>query len=183
MTTARRARNEISRRKELKLRAAELYDDGATHGDVAKALSKEFAEQLGGKKLSAKTARSFYLAEYRRVEEERLLRRETAKDVDLILGAARGSGIDVAEAVQDMLARFFFDVMKDPAKRDQADLESMGKSVAKIIELNNDRMKIQQQAEKIRMASEVKEAVADKSLTPDQLVARVDELMGIRKKS
>jgi len=171
----RRARNVISRSREMSLRCAELLDDGRGDAQAAKVLSEE-----SGRKISARTVGSFRKRDYAPVAEQRLERRRAAREVELILESARGSGADFAEAAQDVLAKTLYDmVSRNAAAMEAEDLQKAGKSLAKIIELNNARIKIDMEREKAEAAQAAGDVAADEALTPEQRQSRIKEIFGI----
>jgi hypothetical protein len=177
--TQRRPRNEISRDRRLAIRAAEIFDEGGQSFDaVAKRLSTEFK-----KSISRKTVGSWYKIEYQPVEDERKRAIQARDQVQMVLSAARDSGVTFAEASQQILAKTFYDLLKPktgaPAEMTK-ELISIGKQVSKMMELENERLRITLLEEKQRAASAIKQAAGDPAMTKEDLVARVDELMGIK---
>lgn len=185
----RRARNVISRVPELGIRCADLLDQGMGDQQVADGLNGECRELLkkvyGGRLITARTVLSFRKADYEAIREERDARVEARNQTLLVLEAGRGAGGVFAEAAQDLLAKMLFDLLK--AQRDASTpldgkaLAAMGKTITKIVELGNDRIRIEMLREKEEQARRIKEAVAEKGVSGEALVAKVDEIMGIRK--
>jgi len=160
----------------MSLRCAELLDDGATDAQAAEALAGEF-----GARVSARTVGSFRRRDYEPVEAERLERRRAAREVELILESARGSGADFAEAAQDILARTLYDMVRGNAAAMEAeDLQRAGKSLAKIIELNNQRLKLDMEREKQAQAGEAGQVAGDEALTPEERQRRIKEIFGLK---
>lgn len=170
----RRPRNEISRNKTLALRAAELLDDGMTDAAVAAKLSAE-----AGRRISARTVGSFRKAEYAPVAAERMQRRDAAREVELILDAARGAGASWAQAGTDLLSKMFYDLIRggmgdlDPIK--------VGATLAKLRKVETDAIRVRLASERAEAAERLKAAVGDRKASPEELVAKVDEIMGLRK--
>lgn len=178
--TARRPRNIISRTPKLAARAAELYDDGATDARVAKTLSAEF-----GLEISTKTAGSFFNADYKPIADQRLTRIDAARQANLIVAGARDAGASFAEAGIDLLSKAVFDIIQSAtsgAEIDEKKLAGLGRMLGKFRQLEIDRVKVDIEREKHELAKAVKDVVGDKSLTAEDLVARVDEIMGIKRK-
>lgn len=175
----RRPRNIISRTKALALRAADLLDDGLTDLDVFEILKTQFPD----KKFSERTVSSFRKADYAQVATGRLERREKAARVEMLLAAGRGSGATMAELSQDILARKFYEMLENSESLDLTpkDLKSIGLSVAKIVQLSIDNERVKIEREKASAAEAVKSAIGDKKLTGQDLVNRVDEIMGLKK--
>jgi hypothetical protein len=171
---ARRARNVISRTPELYLRACELLDDGLYDPEVAAQLTEEF-----GQAISARTVGSFYKADYERVKVERLRRKDDAKEVRMIIDAARGSGATFSEAAADLLAKQFYDLLHSGEPLDGKTLTGVAKSVGKLRDLEIQELKLQMQRDKESAAQRIKDAAMDTSMTPEDLVNEVDKLMGI----
>jgi hypothetical protein len=164
----------------MALRAAELLDDGLTDQQVFRTLKKEFPK----KKFSARTVGSFRKADYEEVAGKRLERADQARRVEMILESARGTGVSMAELSQDILARKFYELLESAEAEGLSakDLKAIGNTVAKIVELSIQRERVAIDREKEEAARAVKEAVSDKKLTGKDLVDRVDEIMGLKKK-
>jgi len=141
----RPARNIISRTRELALRAAELMDDGMTDGAIAERMNLEF-----NCRVSARTVGSFRKRDYEPIAAERLQRIEDAREVQLILDAARGSGATFAEATSDLLAK---------------QLVKVAKSVGKLRDLEIQELKLKMQQEKEAAARAASEAAEKPELS------------------
>ena len=168
---SRRPRNEISRNRDMALAAADLYDQGLTDIQVAAALSKQFEI-----KVSARTANSFYKAEYEPIQKKRLSRREAARKVDLVLSGAAGT---YAQAGQELLARMLYDILEDGGDIEAKELIGAGKTFAKIRELDIAEMKARYEMEMKRRAEDAVKAGSDEKLTPAEREQKMKEALGI----
>lgn len=176
--TERRARNEISRTRELSARAAELLDDGAGDAEAAATLSDEF-----GRKITARTVGSFRKRDWAPVANARLARIEAASRTQMILDAARGAGATYAEAATDILSKLMYDMMLDveSGKADPENILAIGKSLAKIREIDMEAAKLAVIRDREAAARAIKTVVESRKLDPAELVKKVDEIMGIKK--
>ncbi|GEM_PF-3849633 len=170
------ARNAISRNRAWSLRAAELYDDGATDAAVAETLRAEF-----GCKVSARTARSFRLRDYEPVRSERLERIEDAQQVQMLMSAAADSGLSFAEAAQDQYARLMYDTIRNVRSGDsEVDgkvMIALGKNIAKLNELALDQAKFEAQQEKERQVESAKDALRANPEINEEIKAAVMDIM------
>ena len=171
---SRRPRNIISRNRGLKLRAADLLDDGLTDQKVADILVKEF-----GLAVKRKAVLAFRNGTYKEVQEERNERTEAAEKVRLIIDAAGDSGSIHAKAGTDLIAKMLYDLLK---KGGDVNAVAIGKTLVKIREVENENFKLQMQREKEVAANAIKEAAKNKELSSDELNDKVDEIMGLKKR-
>lgn len=170
----RRPRNEISRNDKLAAACADLLDDGATDASAAKALSASFE-----RKVTARTVRSFRKATWQAVADERMRRRDAAREVSMILDAARGSGATFVEAGTDLLSKMLYDLIRKGGE--EIDPIKIGAMLAKLREVENDSIRVRILQERERQATQLKAAVGDRKASPDELIAKVDEIMGIKR--
>jgi carboxylesterase type B len=173
----RRARNLISRRKDLALRCAELLDEGLTDLTVAQKLSGEFKLAL-----PARTVASFRKADYAPIAAERLARQDAAREVELIISSARESGATFAKAGIDLLSKAAYDMIKAQAGSSDFNPVSIGKMLAKFVEVETNQIRAQTDAENQRRKNAVDDALQDKSLTAAERQRRVDEAFGMKPK-
>jgi hypothetical protein len=173
----RRARNQISRSREMSVRAAELLDEGAGDAAVAAQLAEEF-----GQHVTARTVGSFRRRDYAPVARERLRRIEGAHEIEMIVSAARGSGMTFAEGTQEILARMMYEALRKAREGDgdldAASLTKIGRSTAKIIELSIEQQKLDMQRQKEEAAARLRDA-ARRKVSGDELVKVVDDVMGL----
>lgn len=180
--TQRRARNVVSRNAALAVRAAELLDDGLTDAETAKCLNAEFGMGTAEKpSIKAKAVFSFRHADYERVRAERQQRSDAAAEARLIIESARDAGATFAQAGTDILAKMFFDLIrKSGATLDAKDLIAVGKSLAKIREVENATIKVQIEKENAERARQAEKVAGDGTMTAEERAARMREIFGMR---
>lgn len=158
----------------MSLRAADLLDDGLTDPEAFEILKAEFP----GVEFSARTVASFRGREYAQVERERLTRRDAAAKVRLAMGEAGEAGT-YAEAAQALLAKMMYELISNESRAvDTEDLVDMGRTLAKIREIDISEAKVTMQREKEEAARRIK-ATVKPNMTSEQLVAAVDKIMGL----
>jgi len=159
----------------MSARAAELLDDGLTDAQAHAELQKEFPDE----RFSARTVGSFRRRDWEPVAEERLRRRDAAEKVRLLMGAASGEAATYAEAGQTLLAKLMYDALTcAPDELDAQALAKMGRTLAKIRELDMSETRLGIEREKVEQARKLKEA-AGKGLKIEDLNSEVDRIMGI----
>lgn len=169
----RRARNLISRRRDLAAAAADLYDAGASDKAVAEACSK-----LAGAAIRPATAAAFRQRDYARIEQERVGRREAAAKVELILSGAAGT---YAKAGQEILARLLYEMISGSAEMSPRDLIGAGKTFAKIREIEISQFRAELEAQKSDLASKAAKAAASGTadMTPAEREQKIREALGL----
>ena len=166
----RRARNEISRSRELSLAAAELLDQGATDAAVAAALSR-----TAGRKIAARTVAAFRMRDYAPIAAERLTRRDAARRVEMILSGAAGS---FAQAGQELLARMMYDLLENARDMSPKELIGAGKTLSKIreVELAADKAAIERSRYEAGRAAEA--VAGNAAMTPAERQMKIREIFG-----
>jgi hypothetical protein len=174
MTVIRRPRNEISRNRQWAEMAADLLDEGMTDAEVAAELRARLPEAA----ISARTVGSFRNAEYAPIARKRMDRREAARRVHLVLS---GSGGTYAQAGQELLAKMLYDMLDSAEDLSAKELIDAGKTFAKIREIDIAQMKAEFEQARRKAAEDIRDAVQDKTLSSEDLVSMVDELMGLKR--
>ena len=171
----RRARNIISRVAVLAAAAADLLDRGHTDQQVADALNAEHA----GYAIKSRTVAAYRSRDYERHAQERIRRREAAAEVALIMDGGAGT---YARAGQDLLSRMFYEMISAAGGRDldSKELVAIGKTLAKIREIEIAQIKAETEKVRADVASEIRQS-AGEGASPEDLVARVDQIMGIKR--
>jgi hypothetical protein len=177
-TGQRRPRNLISRIPAIGLLCADLLDEGLTDNEVARTLAEEFKRPI-----QRRTVAAFRTGDYQKVSTERRDRQDASNEVRLIIGAAREAGATYAQAGTDMLAKMFYDLLVDVRAGkgpEGVDLVQVGKTLAKIQEIEIERGKTEIARLKAEQATAIKNAVGSE-ITKEQLVDKVDEILGLKK--
>jgi len=168
----RRARNIVSRSRELSALAADLLDQGRTDAEVAAAISER-----AGERVRPATVAAFRKRDYARVEAKRLERREAAASVEMILSGAAGT---YAQAGQELLARQLYEILTSGAEMSPQELIGAGKTFAKIREIEIAQLRAEIERNRSAAADAIKTAVGRKA-SGEEIVEVVDRVMGIRK--
>lgn len=170
-----RARNIISRTRELSDRAADLFDGG----DVTYVEAAEELSQVAGKKISARTVMSWYKRDYEPFLEERRRRTDAAERVRAIFAGAQNAGVEFAEAGQELLARMFYEILEGGGDVEVSDLAKVGRTLAKVREIDLAEQRLQLERLKAEQARQLDTVVEDTALTPEEKAAKMKNILGL----
>ncbi len=171
--TTRRARNIISRTADLAALAADRLDRGETDAQVAASLN----DQMPGYEIKPRTVAAFRARDYETHARERLSRREAAAHVAMIMD---GGAATYARAGQDLLARMFYDMISGrTSDLDSKDLIAVGKTLAKIREIEIAQLRAETEAARHAAADAASSAANDSTLTPAERQQKIKEALGI----
>lgn len=180
---SRRARNIISRTRELALAAADLLDQGLSDADVAGRLNEEFAGRIAkiyGRAIAPRTVGAFRKRDYAEVADERIRRRERADKVRLLVEGAGDESSTYSKAGQALLARMIYEVLESEAGDLDGDtLKGLAKTLSKIREIEISQAKVEMERARQQQADQAAAVAGDEKLSPEERTQEIRRLFGL----